>query len=388
MFKKIVTVFSVIMIMMTAIICTVSNAEEVNTGFTVTGIVKPEFVNLGSAASSQLSGFVVAVEGLQGTCQTDSKGYFELSNIQRGTGYTLKISKPGYLTRSISNIAISSDIALSTGGLPIDIWAGDFNGDLAINMADIIDFAKGFNIVSTSEKYNLVLDLNKDEAINMSDIMIVIRHFSKTANDYLQNITSTTIVKSTTPAPTPTKRPTPTVTPTPTKAPTPTVGMTGKVTYTLVKASSPTADQLAAYEAITAAMDKAVSYYNQYTSIVLNLRVQYEPSVATADGNINGNIRFGKKEYMNHISAMHEIAHTAGVGTTNQYRSLIVNGVFTGVNATNQLRAITGNSQDVLKGDSQHFWPYGLNYTSEVKSNDDLINHCKIVNAMRKDLGF
>lgn len=388
MFKKIVTVFSVIMIMMTAIICTVSNAEEGNTGFTVTGIVKPEFVNLGSTSSSQLSGFVITVEGLQGTCQTDSTGHFELSNIQRGTGYTFKISKPGYLTRSIYNIAISGDTALSTEGLPIDIWAGDFNGDLAINMADIIDFAKGFNLVSTSEKYNLVLDLNKDEAINMSDIMIVIKHFSKTSSDYLQNITSTTIVKSTTQAPTPTKKPTPTVTPIPTKAPTPTVGMTGKVTYTLVKASSPTADQLAAYEAITAAMDKAISYYNQYTSIVLNLRVQYEPSVSTADGNINGNIRFGKKEYMNHITAMHEIAHTAGVGTTNQYRSLIVNGVFTGTNATNQLRAITGNSQDVLKGDSQHFWPYGLNYTSEVKSNDDLINHCKIVNALRKDLGL
>jgi len=272
------------------------------------------------------------------------------------------------------------------GGLPIDIWAGDFNGDLTINMADIIDFAKGFNLTSSNEKYNPVLDLNKDEAINMSDIMIVIRHFNKTSNDYLQNIT--TIVKSNTPTHTPTHTPTYTPTKVPTHTPTPTASMQGKVTYTLVRASSPTADQLAAYEAITAAMDKAVSYYNRYTNIVLNLRVQYEPSVATADANINGNIRFGRKEYMNHITAMHEIAHTTGVGTTSQYRALIVNGVFTGVNATNQLRAITGNPQDVLKGDSQHFWPYGLNYTSEVKSEDDLINHCKIVNAIRKDLGL
>ncbi|HOV26199.1 MAG TPA: carboxypeptidase-like regulatory domain-containing protein [Pseudobacteroides sp.] len=382
MYKKVMTVASVIIAMMLIVTCMKSNANGADAGYKVTGVVKPEFINLNYAATSQLAGFNVIVEGTQASCQTDSEGRFELNNVQRGTGYTIKISKPGYLTRIIHNIAVSGDTALSISGLPIDIWAGDFNDDTAINMADIIDFAKVFNLTSSSDKYNPVFDLNKDEAINMSDVMIVIRHFNKTSNDYLQNIT----IISNTPTNTPTH--TPTYTPTKAPTPTPTASMSGKVTYTLVRASSPTADQLAAYEAITAAMDKAVSYYNRYTNITLNLRVLYEPSVATADANINGTIRFGKREYMNHITAMHEIAHTAGVGTTQQYRALIVNGVFTGVNATNQLRAITGNPQDVLKGDSQHFWPYGLNYTSEVKSEDDLINHCKIVNAIRKDLGF
>jgi hypothetical protein len=41
----------------------------------------------------------------------------------------------------------------------------------------------------------------------------------------------------------------------------------------------------------------------------------------------------------------------------------------------------------MVNADTQHFWPYGLNYTSEVKSNDDLVSHCKMVSAILKDMG-
>ena len=34
------------------------------------------------------------------------------------------------------------------------------------------------------------------------------------------------------------------------------------------------------------------------------------------------------------------------------------------------------------------FWPYGLNYPNEVKALSDLENHCRLVVAIRKDLGF
>lgn len=173
----------------------------------------------------------------------------------------------------------------------------------------------------------------------------------------------------------------PVVTPTPTAPP-----KKGNVTYTLVKVANPTADQLDAYNRIQSAMDKAVSFYNEYTTITKALTVYYEPSVSTADGNINGTIRFGSnRSYMNHITAMHEIAHTVGVGTSGKWSSLIVNGVYTGPNATAAIRAITGDNNAVIKGDRTHFWPYGLNYTSEVKSDQDLINHCIIVDAMKKD---
>ena len=162
---------------------------------------------------------------------------------------------------------------------------------------------------------------------------------------------------------------------------------TGGITYTLATVPAPTAEQQSAYDKITSAMDEALSYYNCHTSIEKHLSVSYVPSVATADGNVNGSIRFGATSSMNYITAMHEIGHTVGVGSF-EFGALVVDGVFTGEAATRQLRAITGNGSDVVHADTQHFWPYGLNYTTEVKTTDDLVNHCKMVVAIREDIAF
>jgi hypothetical protein len=162
---------------------------------------------------------------------------------------------------------------------------------------------------------------------------------------------------------------------------------TGMISYTLSKVAMPSADQSAAYAKITSAMDTAITYYNCYTDITKRDAVTFEPSVQTADGNVNGSIRFGSTDSMNYITAMHEISHTVGIGSS-QFDAMVEDGIFTGSNATATLRAITGNDQDQVHGDTQHFWPYGLNYTSEVKSTDDLLNHCKMVVAIRKDLGL
>jgi hypothetical protein len=163
--------------------------------------------------------------------------------------------------------------------------------------------------------------------------------------------------------------------------------VTGNVTYTLVKSSNPTSTEQAAYTLITAAMDSAVWYMNHYTTFTKALTVTYVPSVATADGNINGSIRFGSNTYyMNLATALHEIAHTVGVGTSNVWwNTLIVSGVYTGSNATQKLRTLTGNATAVLYGDSQHFWPFGLNYPTEVTSVYDYIYHCQILEAMQAD---
>jgi hypothetical protein len=117
--------------------------------------------------------------------------------------------------------------------------------------------------------------------------------------------------------------------------------------------------------------------------------------VQTVDGNINGSIRFGSNtSYMEYTRAMHEISHTVGVGTASNWMSFLptpADGstrVWTGSNATAELRAITGKATDVINGDTQHFWPYGLNYVTEVKSEADVIDHCRIVMALRKDMGM
>jgi hypothetical protein len=160
----------------------------------------------------------------------------------------------------------------------------------------------------------------------------------------------------------------------------------GTFTYTLSKAATPSADQLDAYARIEKAMDSALGYYNAYTDIRRHLTVQYEPSVATADGGGN-NIRFGSsRSYMVVITAMHEISHTLGVGTTPQYAALVSNGIVNAPLATAVLRQIEKNDTVRLRGDRTHIWPYGLNYASEVKSTADLVNHCRIMNALYKDL--
>ncbi len=166
----------------------------------------------------------------------------------------------------------------------------------------------------------------------------------------------------------------------------PSSGQLGNVTYTLNQASNPTTDQSDAYAKIKIAMDSATLFYNTFTSIPKKLSISYEPSVPTTDGNINGSIRFGSnRSYMICCTAMHEIAHTVGIGTISAWSKLIVNGRYIGTNANKEFRTIIGNPDTVLKGDSQHFWPYGLNYASEVKSTADYINHARIVNAMQKD---
>jgi hypothetical protein len=161
----------------------------------------------------------------------------------------------------------------------------------------------------------------------------------------------------------------------------------GGITYTLARAATPTAAETAAYDRIVPAMDTAVAYYNCYTNIVKSLSVTYVPTVQTADGNVNGSIRFGSTDSMNFVTAMHEISHTVGVGST-QFDALVTGGVFTGATATAQMRAITGVQTDIVNADNQHFWPYGLNYTTEYMSMSDLLNHCKMVIAIRKDIGF
>ena len=159
-----------------------------------------------------------------------------------------------------------------------------------------------------------------------------------------------------------------------------------KVEYTLHKSSTPTADEQDAYQRITAVMDSAVYIYNKYTNLSKFINVYYAPGVPTAEASSNGDLRFGKeRSYMFVGTAMHEMAHTMGMGTTSEYKAMMEGGIFKGEKAQALLKEIDG-SDAVLKGDNQHFWPYGLNYASEVKSEQDLINHARIVEAMYQDI--
>lgn len=161
----------------------------------------------------------------------------------------------------------------------------------------------------------------------------------------------------------------------------------GKVTYTFNKETNPTTEQQAAYARLQVAIDSAVWYANNYTSATKHVWINYVPGVPTADANNEGWMRFGTEAgFQNLRTMLHEMNHTFGTGTTSWWRDqAIVSGKyqFNGVN--NLLKLITKNKEQTLNGDTQHWWPYGLNQNSEVTSSWDYVYNCLIIEAMRKD---
>jgi len=156
------------------------------------------------------------------------------------------------------------------------------------------------------------------------------------------------------------------------------------ITWTLERASNPTADQQAAYTLITSAMNAAVARYNNLSDLGKSITVRYDTSVPTADGNLNGTIRFGSnRSYMTERTALHEIAHTIGVGTSSGWSSLGGSGTWTGAQATALVRQFDGSSAKLSTGGG-HFWPYGLNYENEY-SGTAADRHVQIVAAMVRD---
>lgn len=157
-------------------------------GYKLSGYVSPDFAVI-SAGTGLKQGFKVEVVGKQLSTVTDAKGHFEFTGLPSSTGgYSLKISKTGYLTRTISNIPLTADKELSSQSSPVEMWVGDIpkNGaqDDAINMADVISLAKVFNSVSSDANYESNYDLNLDGSINMSDIILLAKHFNATAANY------------------------------------------------------------------------------------------------------------------------------------------------------------------------------------------------------------
>jgi hypothetical protein len=154
------------------------------------------------------------------------------------------------------------------------------------------------------------------------------------------------------------------------------------ITWSLAKASNPTADQRDAYTKIEAAMQKAVLRYSKYSDANKVIRVAYAPGVPTAEANYNGDLRFGSnRSYMNERTAMHEISHTLGVGQTAAFDRKCAAGDWR--TALPLLRSWDGASAKINCGGS-HIWPYGLNYDTEW-SETNANRHVQLIEAMLTD---
>jgi hypothetical protein len=154
------------------------------------------------------------------------------------------------------------------------------------------------------------------------------------------------------------------------------------ITWTVVKAQNPTADQTDAYARMSLAMQRASARYAQHSNLTKTVRVKYVPSVRTADANYNGEMRFGANRiYMNERVALHEISHTVGVGQTRNFNKLCTSGDWK--TALPLLKSWNGPNAKI-KCDGNHFWPYGLLYDQEW-SETNANRHVQIVQAMVND---
>lgn len=155
-----------------------------------------------------------------------------------------------------------------------------------------------------------------------------------------------------------------------------------EITWRLERADDPTEDQADAYDKISAAMSAAVARHARITGARHDLNVSYSPGVVTAESNLDGEVWFGSNRiYMTERVALHEIAHTLGVGTTDGFRELCDSGDW--ATALPMLRYWDGEDAEI-RCNRWHFWPYGLNYDKEwTEGNAD--RHCRLVKAMMKD---
>lgn len=135
---------------------------------------------------------------------------------------------------------------------------------------------------------------------------------------------------------------------------------------------------------IVAAMDEAVSFLNRHGDFKKQVTANNSPGTPTADANFDGWINWGGS--ISRRVALHEIAHTLGIGTHPEWQANIKDGKWTGRHAMKQLREFDGPDA-VLYADRMHFWPYGLNFDQESSPENDL-RFVKMLIAIRKDLGL
>lgn len=150
----------------------------------------------------------------------------------------------------------------------------------------------------------------------------------------------------------------------------------------------------ARYDAAVAAASSAVDRYNAYgnfNNIQGHVDIYYNAGIPTAQASFGGDIGFGGTWPAERVM-MHEMAHFLGLpnwssgGWNGTGSGMMSGGVWQGTIANQLVQQFDGEGVAV-RGDTQHFWPYGLNYDSE-GSELNKQRQVAIVYAMRADLGI
>jgi len=158
----------------------------------------------------------------------------------------------------------------------------------------------------------------------------------------------------------------------------------GTVTYTI----GGTWDTDSRKNAAIAAMDLVCARINAYGNIVdskTDIYVYYNSGIPTAQASYLGSIGFGGTWPAERV-AEHESCHFFGTGTYSAWGGLMIEGRWNGGATTALMQQLYGIGSR-LNGDTQHFWPYGLNYDTE-GSETNKESCVAMLYALRADMGF
>ncbi|KNY29990.1 hypothetical protein [Pseudobacteroides cellulosolvens] len=129
--KKLLTKLITGVMFLTVITAPAANLNVSAAGNKISGYIRPSFTTTNSSLYSNFN--VIASENGK-SAMTDVNGYFEISDVASSqSGYTIRISKSGYLTRTITAAAGQGNIVLGSPNSPVGMLAGDITQDRTIN---------------------------------------------------------------------------------------------------------------------------------------------------------------------------------------------------------------------------------------------------------------
>jgi hypothetical protein len=163
----------------------------------------------------------------------------------------------------------------------------------------------------------------------------------------------------------------------------------GQVTFTMRTSGDEASNR------IKAAAQTAVNWWNALTEMKgFNTSIGYNSGTPTAECSYGGWMSVGSNtSYQRPGTIMHEMLHGVGVipwaGTEwagSNLRSGNGTGQWLGDRVTEVLRFWKNNTTEVLNGDTQHLWPYGINGASEDNGSNELyIGNGLVCQALGED---
>ena len=149
----------------------------------ITAVETSGFITVGGAILYQPSTYPAKVELFDSTestrfssADTAENGSYTLiaPAAPSGTLYTLKVSKPGYLSYTIKNFTLTPGEHIEN--IDISQLAGDVNGDGIVNSIDLTYLLSEFN--RAPQKYPNA-DIDRDGVVNSIDLTYLLAGFNK-----------------------------------------------------------------------------------------------------------------------------------------------------------------------------------------------------------------